>query len=100
MEKEKIKISPDAYTYNSDDNKNLIIEVSLPGVDKNDIDLRMLDDRLTLSAPREEMEYSLGLSLCCPVKAADAHADYQDGLLRIRVPFKEYLDSAVRIRIA
>jgi HSP20 family molecular chaperone IbpA len=100
MEKEKIKISPDACTYNSEDSKKLIIEVSLPGVDKKDIDLRMLDDSFTLTAPRDELEYSLALSLCCPVKAVDAHADYRNGLLRIDVPYKEYMENAVRIKIA
>jgi len=100
MEKEKIKISPDAFTYNSEDSQKLIIEVTLPGVDKNDINLMMLDDSLTLSAPRDELEYSLALSLCCPVKAKDARADYKNELLRIEVPYKDYMDNAVRIKIA
>ncbi|MBN2158576.1 MAG: Hsp20/alpha crystallin family protein [Spirochaetes bacterium] len=100
MAQEKIKISPEVCTYNSEDDKKLIIEVEVPGVDGKDIDLRMLDDSFTLGAAREDLEYTLALSLCCPVKADATKAEYHNGLLRIEAPYRDFMENAVRIKVA
>jgi len=100
MKKERIKVSPDVCTYNSEDNKTLILEISIPGVDRKDIDLRMLDDSFTLNAPREDVEFTVALSLCCPVRAADTKAEYHNGLLRIEAPYKDFMENAVRVEVA
>ncbi|OHD63361.1 MAG: hypothetical protein A2176_00075 [Spirochaetes bacterium RBG_13_51_14] len=100
MEKERIKLSPDVCTYNSEDDKKLIIEVTIPGVKKEDIDLRLRDDAFTLSAPREDIEYTAGISLCCPVQADKTTAEYNNGLLRIEAPYKDFMENAVRVKVA
>jgi HSP20 family protein len=100
MEKERIKVSPDVCTYNSEDDKKLIMEISIPGVDKKDIDLKMLDDSFTLHAPREDLEFTVALSLCCPVRSADTQAEYHNGLLRIEAPYKDFMENAVRVKVA
>lgn len=100
MNIEKHNITPEVCSYNSDDDENLIIEVNLPGVKKDDIDLRMLDDSLTIKAPRGNIDYSFADILCCPVKADETKAEYHDGLLRITAPYKDMYDNAVRVKIA
>ncbi|MBP7735721.1 MAG: Hsp20/alpha crystallin family protein [Spirochaetes bacterium] len=97
---EKIKVSPDICTYNSEDNKTLILEIAIPGVDKKDIELKMLEDSFTLTAPRDDLEYTLALSLCCPVRVADIKAEYNNGLLRIEAPYKDFMENAVRVKVA
>jgi len=100
MKKERIKVSPDVCTYNSEDNKTLILEISIPGVDKKDIDLRMLDDSFTLNAPGEDVEFTVALSLCCPVRGAETKAEYHNGLLRIEAPYKDFMENAVQVKVA
>jgi len=100
-EKEKkIRMSPKTCAYVDTTHALFIMEVSLPGVNKKDIDLRMHDESFYLSAPREEnVEYVSALSLAHPVKAKDAKATYENGLLRIEAPFKETVSNAVKVKV-
>lgn len=100
MKDEKLKVTPEVCSYNSPDNKKLIIEVNLPGVKKKDIDLRIMDDSFTIKAPRGNIEYSIADILCCPVKASEVTAEYHDGFLIITAPYKDVYDNAVQIKIA
>jgi HSP20 family protein len=100
MKTETINIRPEACLYNSDDDKNLIIDMFIPGVKKQDIDLRMLDDSFTLRAPRGNIEYSISDILCCPVKSKEIKAEYHDGMLRITAPYKDPYEHAVKVKVA
>jgi len=100
MKKEKVNISPDVCLYNSEDEKNLIIEFQIPGVQKDDIDLRMQDDSFTLRAPRGDVEYSISEILCCPINSKETRAEYKDGLLVVHAPYKDQYENAVRVKIA
>jgi len=100
MKNEKINITPGVCLFNSDDNKNQIIEINIPGVKKKDIELRMQDYSYTLKASRGDVEYRLADVLCCPVNSKDAKAEYKDGLLVIKVPYKDLYEDAVKIKIA
>ncbi len=96
---ERIKVAPEVCSYVDDDHTRLTIEVSLPGVKRENIRLKMHEDSLSLSAPREDLEYVTTLAFCCPVKHQQAEATYQDGLLRIEVPFKDLMEDAVTIPV-
>jgi HSP20 family protein len=99
MAEEKIRTSPDVCSYvNQNDNK-LYIEVSLPGVKKEDIKLQMKDDSFFLEAPRDDVEYVTTQAFCCPMRSGEAHAQYENGLLKIEVPFKNDMKGAVDVRI-
>jgi HSP20 family molecular chaperone IbpA len=99
MAQEKFRVSPDICSYMSEDNQTLNIEVTIPGVQKEHIQLRMLEDSFSLSAPGNDVEYVTASAFCCPVKAGDARASYENGCLKIAVPFKDPFENAVQVPV-
>lgn len=99
MDKEKIKVTPEVCSYVDEENLKLILELSLPGVKKRDIQLKMQDDSFSLSAPRKDVEFVTTMSFCCPVTPEKAKANYEDGLLKVVVPFKDAMSDSVKIDI-
>jgi len=93
------KVSPDICTYVDDQHEKLYIEISLPGVEKDRIQLRMHEDSFNLSAPRNDREYVATFSFCCPVQPEKAKAGYRHGLLKIAAPFRDATEDSVRIDI-
>lgn len=86
----------------------LIVRADLPGVKKEDINLTVTDDTLTISARRESerqeehagyyrSERQFGtfqrtITFPVPVDSSKARARLQDGVLEIRVPLLEQVD--------
>ena len=99
MAQDRVKVAPEVCSYVDDDHKTLTIEVTIPGVAREDINLRMHEDSLNLSAPRKDVEYVTTLSFCCPVVPAEAKAKYENGLLKIEVPFKDTMEDAIKIKV-
>ncbi len=100
MAQDKFRVTPDVCTYMSEDEHTLNIEVSIPGVKKDAIRLKMLDDSFSLTAPGQDVEYVAASAFCCPVKATEAQANYADGCLKIAVPFKNTFENAVEVRVS
>lgn len=99
MADDKVKVAPEVCSYVDDEHTMITIEVSLPGVSKKDINLKMHEDSFNLIALREEFDYVATLSLCCPVDPNRAKAKYVNGLLKIEAPFKDPMEDAVRVQI-
>ena len=101
MEHETIRVSPCVASCVDDQKNKIYLEVELPGVDKEGIKLTVHEDSFYLTAARRDgyMEYSTSYALCCPVKAEEARAKYENGLLKIELPFKEALEGAVNITV-
>jgi HSP20 family protein len=105
----------DVYT---EDDKNMVAEVQIPGFDKDDVEVNVHNGILEIKGERHEKEEDKGKdkkrsymmreshasfyrSIALP-KYADADnvtADFENGLLKVRVPFKE-LPAPKRITIS
>lgn len=99
MAKEKFRMFADVCSHIDEDNSTLNLEVCIPGVNKEQIKLRMHESGFDISAPGETVEYAGAYSFCCPVRPGEANARYQDGLLKIVVPFKTPLEHNVDVPV-
>jgi HSP20 family molecular chaperone IbpA len=82
-------------TYIAEDQERVIVEIDIPGFEKDDIDLRVGDYHLEVSAEREHNEeeiklrgtekktFKANISLPARVKGEDAKAIYKNGVLRV-----------------
>lgn len=87
----KTKVTPCTCISHDSDQGRLKVEVEMPGVDKNHIKLDMRKDSFCVSAPRsDETEYSGCFMLAHEVTADKAEARYENGLLRINAPIRDW----------
>lgn len=97
MEEARVRVTPNLCAHVDDRHTKLTLEISLPGVQKENISLTMHEDSFALTASREDIEYVTVSSLCCPVKPHEAKAKYEDGLLKVEVPFREPMEDGVMV---
>ena len=99
MSENRMRVAPNSEAYADEENLKLILEFAIPGARTDTIDLKILADSVHLSAPARDIEYVAALALAWPVKPEKAEAIYENGLLRIEVPFKDPMEDAVKIKI-
>ncbi len=75
------------------------IEIELPGVKKEDIDLEMGDELFCLKAPKEDLVYSSCYALAHSIDAENVDAKFDNGLLTIKAPFKSPIQVGIKIPI-
>jgi HSP20 family protein len=98
-EERVISVSPNVCFDTDEDQTNGTLEIALPGVKKEDIDLKINEDGYSLSAARGDIKYVASQAFCCPVVPEKATAKYENGLLQISVPFKDSMENAVEVKI-
>jgi HSP20 family protein len=96
---DRMKVAPDTVAYADGERHQLIVEFAIPGAPTETIDVKILEDSVYLLAPARDIQYVSALALGWPVKPAKAEATYENGLLRIEVPFKDPMEDAVKVTI-
>lgn len=87
----KTKVTPCACVSHDDQEGRLKVEMELPGVNKKDISLDMRKDSFCVSAPRgEDTEFSGCYMLAHDIHPEKTEAKYENGLLRIFAPLKDW----------
>jgi HSP20 family protein len=99
MPENRMKVAPDTVVYADADNRKLVVEFAIPGAPAETVDVKILEDSVHLTAPARDIEYVSSLALGWPVKPDKAEANYELGLLRIEVPFKDPMEDAVKVAI-
>ena len=99
MPVERMKVDPDKVAFANGEHHKLIVEFAIPGAPTETIDVKILEDSVHLLAPARDIEYVSALALGWPVKPDKAEATYENGLLRIEVPFKDPMEDAVKVAI-
>lgn len=92
-------MSPDVCVFNDTNLETLNIQIELPGVDKNDIDLRFYEDGFYIVAKSENAKYMGSYSLIFPVLPEKAIANHSNGLLTINIPYKKPFQEGVKVKI-
>lgn len=90
---------PEICTYNNEDSTGSIIEIILPGVEKDTVKLKMNKDNLVVFGESETINYGAIYQLCCPVNPEKAKSTYKNGLLKIEVPYKDMLEDTIDLKI-
>ncbi|MHA2282260.1 MAG: Hsp20/alpha crystallin family protein [Promethearchaeota archaeon] len=98
-EENKFLIAPEVCSWADDESETYKIEIQLPGVEKTNIKLKFHEDSYFIKGETEDTIYIGTYAICCPVKPEEAKATYNQGLLKIDVPFKvsEYHSIDVKI---
>ena len=99
MLESRIRVAPSTVAYADAENRKLVVEFAIPGAPRDTIDVKILEDSVHLTAPARDVEYVSALALAWPVKPDRAEATYENGLLRIEVPFKDPMEDAVKVAI-
>jgi HSP20 family molecular chaperone IbpA len=84
--------------YNEDKNQ-YEIDVELPWVPKDAVNLKLLPHGLTVLARRGKLNYRGVYTFCLPVEEERVTAKYSSGLLTIEAPLKEKYVDAKEVRI-
>lgn len=73
------------------DEEKYHIEIELPGVKKEDIDLEINDASFCIKAPKGDMAYSACYTLAHAIDTGNVKANFDNGLLTILAPFQHSL---------
>lgn len=80
-----------------EDKDNTYVRAELPGIDKSDLNVEMVDDYLTITAVRktkegdneESFSFSRSVSIPSAVQADKVAAAYENGVLTVTLPKRE-----------
>ncbi|MFW9874559.1 MAG: Hsp20/alpha crystallin family protein [Candidatus Thorarchaeota archaeon] len=98
-ETKKGLLIPEISMYNNEESTGYIIEVMLPGVEKETLKVKMNKDNIVVYGESESTKYGGIYQLCCPVDPENAKSNYKNGLLKITVPYLDMLNDAINLEI-
>ena len=92
-------VSPDVCVFSDENFETMNIQIELPGVDKDNIDLHFYEDGFYVVARGENAKYMSSYSLIFPVEPDGAIANYANGLLTVNVPYKMPFLPGVKLKV-
>jgi len=96
---EKTRIRPNVCAAYNEEKNQYNIEIELPGVKKDKIDLHVLSGGFMIKAPKGDIEYHGDYTFCCLVDTDRTEAKYDNGLLTINAPLKEPYTGAKKVQV-
>jgi len=95
------QIFPRVYRDTDYDAKKVTIEMSIPGVKKEDIELKVLPSWFHVSAvrPKDNVEYAANLNFGVDIVPEKTTAEYYHGLLKVHAVIHDPLDDAKEITL-
>ena len=80
--------SPQMCMYTNGDRTAFILEIMLPGVEKDDIRLEINEKRIHIIGETNSTKYFGNYRLYRPINPIKVKVNYNNGLMRINAPFK------------
>ena len=99
LDEPRIDVDPEPLVDIIEDGESLVVLVALPGVTKNDIDLRVTENCLTVTVDTDDFEWYDELNLPTKVKTKSASASYRNGVLEVRLERLEKLAKNNKISV-
>ena len=96
---EKVVVPPHMFACLDAEGENYIVEVDLPGVNKEHIDLSMHEAIIHVLAEREDLAFHGHLHFPIKVNPKKAKAKFSNGLLKVEVPVKEKRSHPIKIEV-
>jgi len=96
---ERLYVSPDICMWPNDEHNEYHIEITLPGVEKDTIKLKMHEECFFIKGETDDIVYIGSYAVCCDVDPEKTKAIYKNGLLIIDIPFKEPEFHSIDIKI-
>jgi HSP20 family molecular chaperone IbpA len=78
------------------------VEIQLPGVNRENVDLKVLPGGFMVRAPRSDndTEYIGSYAFCCPVDEEKVEANFKNGLLKAHFKLQQPYDKAHKVEIS
>jgi len=93
----KYKIIPKYGVYTEE--QKIKLQVALPGVKKDAISMKALEDYFILRAPRDDIEYALDLDFGYNIEPEKTVSNYYEGLLTVEFKLYNPLEHAYEVKI-
>jgi HSP20 family molecular chaperone IbpA len=82
---------PEVVITHNEEDTGLIVTASLPGVEKKDVELTVGSHNFCITGEREDLRFEGCYQLVHDVVGDNTDAEFKNGLLTLKIPFKEPL---------
>ena len=95
----KSVISPEYCSWDTEDGTGYVMEIYLPGVERDTLKLKMNKDNIFVRGETNSLRYVGAFGLCCPIDTEHAKSTYKNGLLKIEVPYLDLTYDTIDVKI-
>ena len=94
----KSVLTPEYCSWTDEDGR-YVMEIYLPGVEKDSLKLKMNKENIFVSGETDSYRYVGAYGLCCPIDVDHIKSIYKNGLLKIEGPYLDPTFDTVDIKI-